>query len=184
MSQNINPDAAPDAAKFASPENPLQGRLSKYSPQELKKLYYRSCNVSAISFLAIAGSAFLLVMLYNTGKMPGQETIEQMPGQEELKRFFITYIIALQVLGGLQTIVAAIGLMMRTNWGRIIGIIVLSQNIYNVPMGTIVSVVGLFALFKAEELFGNDRITHKELKVALKELKKNRIIGSDNFRLN
>ena len=41
----------------------------------------------------------------------------------------------------------------------------------SIPFGTLIGIVGLFAFFKAKELFGPDRIHHRDLKIAFKALK-------------
>ena len=41
----------------------------------------------------------------------------------------------------------------------------------SIRFGTLIGIVGLFAFFKAKELFGPDRIHHRDLKIAFKALK-------------
>lgn len=66
---------------------------------------------------------------------------------------------------------AIVGTLKRTSWGRVLGIICCCLMLINVPIGTIIGVIGLFAFIKAKELFGPERITHAEVKQAFKDLK-------------
>jgi hypothetical protein len=63
---------------------------------------------------------------------------------------------------------AVVGLFKRTAWGRILGIIVCVISLINIPIGTAIGAFGLFAFFGAPELFGSNRVTHRELKTEFK----------------
>ena len=69
-----------------------------------------------------------------------------------------------------------VGLLKRTSWGRICGIVVCVISLINIPLGTLIGVMGLFAFVKAKELFGPERITHEEVKTAFKGLKGSKLI--------
>jgi hypothetical protein len=69
-------------------------------------------------------------------------------------------------------IACIIGLIGRTSWGRKLGIFVCCISLINIPLGTIIGIMGLFAFFKAPELFGEGRLTHKELKKTFSTRKK------------
>lgn len=64
---------------------------------------------------------------------------------------------------------------MRLPW-RICGIVVCVISLINIPLGTLIGVMGLFAFVKAKELFGPERITHEEVKTAFKGLKGSKLI--------
>ncbi len=68
--------------------------------------------------------------------------------------------------------IASFGLYKRENWGRILGIIGCFFTLLSIPIGTIIGVCGLFALFGSPELFGSSKLKHKELKLAFKAAKK------------
>ena len=148
-----NPYATPEAAAtpaFAAPA------LADYTPAQIKKLYYRSCNVSAIAGLMLIG-VFAIGALLVWGKPGG-----------DLGSFDNPVLLVMMIMN----LVGAIGIIQRSDWGRIAGIIACFLMLINVPLGTIIGIVGLFAFFKAKELFGPDRIRHRDLKLAFKELKR------------
>ncbi len=68
-------------------------------------------------------------------------------------------------------LVVAIGLIRRTEWGRIVGSLFTAILLVGFPIGTLIGIVGLRATLKAPELFGNARLTHKGLTRALKAAK-------------
>ena len=69
-------------------------------------------------------------------------------------------------------IACIIGLIGRASWGRKLGIFVCLISLIYIPLGTIIGIMGLFAFFKAPELFGEGRITHKEIKETYNTRKK------------
>ncbi|MEM0896914.1 MAG: hypothetical protein AAGJ79_08500 [Verrucomicrobiota bacterium] len=123
--------------------------------KQLKKLYYRSCNVNGITGLLVLGLIFIVIASF----MPDIVA-------EGLQLVFI----------GLAVFYAVtiFGLFKRTSWGRILGIIVCIISLINIPIGTLIGVLGLFAFFGAPELFGPDRVLHKDLKSEFKLRKKNK----------
>ncbi|MGJ8671626.1 hypothetical protein [Rubritalea sp.] len=121
-----------------------------------KKLYYRSCNVSAIAALVlIAGLviAGLLIFGWNEPNDPDESMV---------------YGVGLLSLMAVFQLVCFIGLATRATWGRTMGFISCSLMLLNIPLGTLIGIVGLVALSKAPELFGPTRVTHKELKAEFK----------------
>jgi hypothetical protein len=54
------------------------------------------------------------------------------------------------------------------------GIIVCVLTLINIPLGTLIGIVGLFAFIKAPNLFGPGRVLHKDLKTEYKLRKKAR----------
>ncbi|HLA34795.1 MAG TPA: hypothetical protein VJ001_08010 [Rhodocyclaceae bacterium] len=145
-----NPFVAPKA-KVGDSE--LSENLMGYTPKEIKKLYYRSCNVTGIAVLLVLGVVGL------AGVMLGGEMANKMP-LPVLLTFLVFFC------------VAAVGAFMRTSWGRVCGIISCCFMLFSIPLGTIVGIIGLFAFINAKVLFGTDRVTHKEIKFAFKELKR------------
>jgi len=143
-----NPYAAPETDVSVSRD--VTDKLQGLDFKQLKKLYYRSCNVNAITFLL--GLAVILLVVVSMLPDTGQETT--------MKWVFM----------GLAAFYAsaAVGLFRRTAWGRILGIIVSLLSLINIPIGTVIGACGLFAFFGAPELFGANRITHRELKSEFK----------------
>ena len=148
-----NPFNAPTVDQSAAYEG-VPG-LENYTSDQLKKLYYRSCNVSGMAGIILIGTALIGFML--ASGMPGIQS----DGNFTL---VIWAILAFNLL-------TVIGLIMRTQWGRILGIITSVLMLIRIPIGTIIGIMGLFAFLKAKELFGPNRIKHRDLKLAFNGLK-------------
>lgn len=143
-----NPYSAPlieEPNKFTS-----EDRFQSLDPTQLKKLYHRSCNVNAITFLIGLGAVTLVVISLFPNLDYG--AYEKFP----FAGIAIFYAIAV------------FGLFKRTAWGRILGIIICIISLINIPIGTAIGAFGLFAFFGAPELFGANRVPHKELKADFK----------------
>jgi FtsH-binding integral membrane protein len=143
-----DPYSAPQTDVYAN--RLITEKLQGLDFKQLKKLYYRSCNVNAITFLVGLGFIVLAIVLV----LPNAD-------YEPIMKYVF---VALAVFYS----VAVVGLFQRTSWGRILGIIVCIISLINIPLGTAVGVFGLFAFFGAPELFGPNRITHRELKSEFK----------------
>jgi len=142
-----NPYSPPEVIETLVPDgNPQFGELDD---KAFNKLYYRSCNVSGIALLL----SFGLIVLVGMIAVPQVELALPKPVFMGLALFYL---------------VAIIGIFMRTSWGRIMGIIVCIFSLINVPLGTLIGVVGLFAFIKAPNLFGPERVRHKDLKTEFK----------------
>lgn len=144
----VNPFEPP---KSQVSDNDLPETLTGYTPAEVRKLYLRSRNVSAIAFLIMLGAIALVAILLLAPESLGS------------KPLFIGILVFHSF--------AIVGILKRTSWGRILGIIVCALSLINFPIGTVIGIFGLVAFIKAKELFGPDRITHAEVKLAFKELK-------------
>ena len=151
-----NPYQSPEA-DFGGPD--LPDGLAGMTPKEVQKLYYRSSNISAIA------GVFVIGMLGISGMLFFASTSMENPGVKLV-------LLASLVFYGF----AVAGLAMRTDWGRVLGIIACIISLISVPLGTIVGIVGLVAFFKAKILFGPDRVTHKVVKEAYMELKRAKMI--------
>jgi len=149
-----NPYSPPQAEPSAKLLVPLQLRELDFS--QLRKLYHRSCNVNAITFLIGTG---LIVMVILTA-LPSTEFGLPM----RLAFVGITVIYA----------IAVFGLFKRTSWGRIVGIMICFISLINLPVGTLIGIFGLYAFFGSPQLFGINRVTHKDLKAEFKLQKANR----------
>jgi hypothetical protein len=149
-----NPYSPPLVTESLAPVgNPQFGDLED---KALNKLYYRSCNVVGIGVLL----SFGVVLLAVAAALPEAD----LGGLPKL------------VFMGLALfyMVAIIGIFKRTSWGRIMGILVCILSLINIPLGTIIGAVGLFAFIKAPNLFGHGRVLHKDLKAEFKLRKKAR----------
>jgi ABC-type antimicrobial peptide transport system permease subunit len=143
-----NPYSAPQTDVYAN--HTITSKFQGLDFKQLKKLYYRSSNVNAITFLLGLGLIGLAIVLI----LPNSAF------EPSMKLFFVGLAVFYAV--------AVVGLFKRTAWGRIIGIIVCIISLINVPIGTAIGVFGLFAFLGAPKLFGSNRITHRELKSEFK----------------
>ena len=143
-----NPYSAPQTDVDAN--HTVTDKLQGLDFKQLKKLYHRSCNVNAITFLLGLG----LIVLAIDSMLPNAE-------YEPFIRFVFVGLAVFYAVG-------VVGLFKRTAWGRILGIIVCIISLINIPIGTAIGAFGLFAFFGAPELFGSNRVTHRELKSEFK----------------
>ncbi len=148
---------------YAPPQSdtiPREPLLFKEMPfKQLRKLYYRSSNISAIAGLQILGSVVVLAMLvWWGGPRLGLE---------------LNWWIALLLV---FNIVSAVGIILRTVWGRVLGIIACSLMLLNFFIGTIIGIIGIIAFATSPKLFGEDRIKHGDLKREFNHRKRNKIL--------
>ena len=154
--EGANPYQAPETDQEV---NELEnGDFSHLNFKQLKKLFNRSQNVTAITGLIVIGAISLLVL----GIISLGETGE-----------FATAMALIFI--SLLYILTAVGLTKRNSWGRKLGIGICTLSLINIPLGTLIGLAGLFAFFKAPELFGENRITHKSLKEEYTYRKKNKL---------
>lgn len=125
--------------------------------EEMKRLYHRSRNIVAIAVLLILGVlTLILTMLF------GERAI--------LLRLWGTAEIPLLLLIVALYATAILGILLRTHWGRIMGLVVCGISLVNIPIGTIIGIVGLFAFAKGKRLFGSDRLKHADARREFKRL--------------
>lgn len=149
-----NPYEVPevDQSQYAATiQDRIDEKLRDYQSLDekaFKKLYYRSCNISAIAFLMVLGIVVMSGIFFLIPDV-----------REEL-------LLGVGFIGGLLLfqLVSAVGLILRTSWGRILGFVSCALMLTSIPIGTLIGIVGIFALAKGAELFGSNRVTHKELK--------------------
>ncbi|NJM37517.1 MAG: hypothetical protein HC845_06445 [Akkermansiaceae bacterium] len=135
--------------EFLLPSNIPFGNLED---KAFNKLYYRSCNVSGLAALISLG-----LLIIGGGLLLSNNILSSS------KYIFI----ALLVINS----ITLIGLVKRTRWGRVMGVLVCILSLMNIPLGTLIGIVGLFALLGAPNLFGPDRVLHKDLKAEFKRRK-------------
>lgn len=151
---------------YATPESevavPMERNDFKEIPtKELKNLRNDSHSIRAVVFLIILGLA-IMVIGGGTAVISGAA-----PQGPEL--------FMLLVLCGFN-IAAAIGLMKRTTWGRILGFITGALMLLGFPLGTIIGIMVLVALGRGGRLFGPDRLHHKPLDAEWRHRKRNKIV--------
>lgn len=145
-----NPYQAPVAQNETATPAPTYKQLHTV---ELNKLYHRSRNIGAIAALCTIG----VIVMGFVASMPLIEPNEFQDSESQA-------VIAILGSIGLFQLIAAIGLFKRTSWGKILGFVVCAIMLVNIPIGTLIGIVGIIALSQGGDLFGANRITHKELK--------------------
>ena len=156
-----NAFAAPEVDEAARWPDEEDGHLGRLPFERLKKLYLRSCNVSGVAVLMILGAIYLIALpSLIPAEMPRNETA-------------LVFQTVLTTLGILY-LIGAVGIFLRARWGRIVGIIACVLMLANIPLGTIIGIIGLFAFIGAPKLFGPDRLRHGDLKQAYKAAKRER----------
>jgi len=139
--------------------------IENIESKKLKKLYYRSSNIGAITFLIIIGTGALIFLLIQNNKA------------NELYPQTVDPIIRSILLGILiYYVVTIMGLWMCSSWRRILGFVASAIMIINIPIGTIIGIAGIVALSKSPELFGKNRFRHSPLKKEFKRRKKLKIL--------
>ena len=69
---------------------------------------------------------------------------------------------------GLMTL-AGVGAYRRTEASKVMFIIICVLSLINIPLGTIIGLIGLVAATSHGILFGDNRVPHKELAIAYKQ---------------
>jgi hypothetical protein len=152
--ENANPYEAPEAENIIASVD--SGDFSHLNFKQLKKLYNRSHNVSSIAGLIILGAIiFVGISVVSFDKEPS--------------------LAAMYIGIAVVYVIASIGLIQRTSWGRVMGIIICCLMLLSIPIGTLIGLAGLFAFFKSPELFGTNRVLHKDLKLEVKHRKQNKL---------
>jgi hypothetical protein len=146
-----------------------RNRFKELSTSELKKIYFRSesiKSIAAIIVVAIVGWGFKADLFVRYG---GENIV--------LKT--LTHPLNITVL--LLSILAFIGLIRRTFWGRIVGIVTCILWVgcavwfSRFSIFILFGIWGLFVLIPRGNLFGPHRIDAKEIKSEYKWRKKNMI---------
>lgn len=145
-----NPYATPESDLVATPQ---RKNFPELSTKELRKLWNHSSSIRALAFLFFFGAAACI--LGSMAMMAG-------------KLFFGVYF---AIVASLVLFVAGIGLMKRTEWGRVLGFALCGLALILFPLGTIIGILSLMAL-SCGRLFGADRLVHGELDAELKHRKK------------
>lgn len=158
MTNAENPYAAPESETISKSD---VGLFDVADFKKLEKLYYRSCNLRGLALFSIFMGPIIWVSLAD--HFVRYESDSQIDSD-----LFLTIVIVLIFLFWVNTF----GLFQRSNWGRIYVIVSCFIMQINIGMGTIVGIIGLFALFGAPELFGKDKLKHKDLAQIFKEQKR------------
>lgn len=154
--QTENPYATP-ASEAALPERIL---FQDIPTKDLKKLRNDSHTIRTVAFLIFLGFAILCIVLI--GVLVG--------GVNELA---LEHGIMLALAVWYPFVLT--GLVKRTNWGRILGIISGVLMLAGIPVGTLIGILFLVSLSRSKRLFGPERLFHKDLETEWKYRKRNAV---------
>lgn len=164
MTETDNPPAEnPYAAPSAEAALPARNLFQDIPTKELKTLRNDSHTIRAVVALMALG---LLIMFAAGGLILSQGGEHGLPGAFEL--------IPLMGISALN-LAALVGLVIRGNWGRILGFVSGVLMLIGFPIGTLIGVLFLISLGRSKRLFGPDRLIHKQLEAEWKYRKKNRV---------
>lgn len=167
-----NPYIAPETAVSLDTGN---GKFSQLDFKQLKKMYHRSVNVAVIAFLMVLGIIGCLIQAGSI-KQTLRDIVELEAGSGstlEVSSLLMDILPIVFIVLAVFYVAAATGLYQRSSWGKVLGIIACIFMLISIPIGTIIGVVGLVAIFGSPQLFGKNRYTHKELKAEFKLRKAN-----------
>jgi hypothetical protein len=151
----------PYATPVSEGSLPARNLFQDLHTTELKKLRNDSHTIRAVAALLVLGLLFMLLIvgLMFTGSGGA-------PGVFEL--LFILFFAALNS-------VVLVGLIRRTNLGRILGFVSGAFMLIGFPIGTLIGVLFMVSLARGKRLFGPDRLVHKQLEAEWKYRKRNRV---------
>jgi len=134
----------------------------EYSTKDMKKIYFRSESIKSIAALIIMST----IMIAYEGFMIGQYL-----GKNVLIRGITK---PMNVVVMLVNVLCFVGLITRTQWGRIVGLLTCALWIASplwlprLSIFILFGLWGLFVLIPSGNLFGPGRILSKELRAELK----------------
>jgi hypothetical protein len=140
--------------------------LRQMSTKEVKKLFNHSNTIRALIFLwclGLVGMAVGIPVLLFAGARGGNGS-----GVTLILGVIVLFFAAFQFA-------CVYGCWNRLTWGRTVGIIVCAFALLSFPIGTIIGIFGILAFSNGARLFGEDRLTHAQLKAEVAYRKANDI---------
>jgi ABC-type Fe3+ transport system permease subunit len=102
-----------------------------------------------IAMHAMALFAMLIVLIIFNSLGTVKEVTDELPN-EAVPIFVQLIIYTTLLLYSIPGIIAGIGLLLRANWARYLGLVVGFINLLNIPIGTIIGVYAIWVLMKEE----------------------------------
>lgn len=155
-----NPYLPPEAPPLPPGGNYSGPGAAGLDDKTLKKHYNNSRTTSALAFLFGLGALGCISILGF-----GTRLIQEEDGSAGVLSVILAVAAALNIA-------TVIGLMKRTAWGRVLGIIACVPAMLNFPIGTGIGLLGIIALAGSPQLFGPDRLDPKELAAEIKARKR------------
>jgi hypothetical protein len=123
-------------------------KLRMENKENLRKMYHASRNIRAIGFLWLLFGALLGIVALTADL-----------GIEKLLVIFFV---------GLVFVTSGIGAFTRGTFAKFGFTAMCFLQLINIPIGTILGIIGLLAVGRYPAFFGNYRVSHKEIKIAYK----------------
>lgn len=125
--------------------------LATLDPQKLKQLYNDSRSIYTLCLLW-GLAAFIFLMAAGLGMASGRDPL--------MDRLLVgSFLLALATL----YIVTIVGCSLRVVWGRWCAFVLCILMLFGFPLGTIIGIMGLLALKRSPELFGENRYSRQQL---------------------
>lgn len=145
---------------FASAAENGRTEFPELSTRELKRLFNHNSSITALSVLWILGAILTIGLAVVEASSPEGSGM----------------VLAGVLVGiALFQLVTVVGCFRREPWARVCGIVVCVLMLVNIPIGTLLGLLGLVAFARGAPLFGPGRYVGKELKAELKHRKRNKI---------
>ena len=149
---------------YQSPKSEVQifepMNFKELSFKNLKRLQYHSRTIRAMSYVWLIATPLLFFSLYGLiGLRPSEIDLNV------VKLILLVIYLPLQILLEIK----------RIAFGRWSGIVLCLITMLVWPIGTIFGLLGLVAYVAGGKLFGENKITHKELEMEYKHRRKNKI---------
>ena len=163
MTENI------DATRSLPETREQKYYLPEYSTKDLKKIHFRSESIKLVAALIIMSTITIAYEGFMIGKYLGKDVLIR----------GITK--PMNVVMILVNILCFVGLITRTQWGRIVGLLTCAMWIVSpiwvsrFSIFIVFGIWGLWVLVQSANLFGPDRILSKELKAELKRRKEQKV---------
>lgn len=164
-----------DVNVYAPPETDIRqgsgadggdAALRRMSTKEVKALFNHSSTIRALIFLWCLGLAIMAVAI------PVLLFVGASGGNDAGVTLIMGVIFLL--LGAFQ-FACVYGCWNRLPWGRTVGIIICAFTLLSFPIGTIIGIFGILAFSNGQRLFGEDRLTHAQLKAEVAYRKANNV---------
>jgi hypothetical protein len=144
-------DAVPAASSFEDTLKHLT--LEELDFEQLKKLWSISRSIRSLGFLWGLSGIVTAYLGATMSASPGQDT--------SLALWLLPY-------GLVTAVVGPYCAWARPSWGRVVCMVLSIPPLGKVPYGTLLGILSLLALGKAQPLFGDNKIPHKDVEAAFK----------------
>jgi hypothetical protein len=152
---------------FAPPRANLEVRegpevLWEMPFKEVRKLYLASLNIRALGILYFIAALGGIALTVTSG-------LALFAGGGGSRPAVVPSLLMLSFTG--VTVAAWITSYTRPRWGRVVGVIICAISLINIPIGTVIGILGLASYAQGGKLFGPGRLLHKDLSAVYRQRK-------------